>query len=419
MSEYHIEDFLTPLEKDAEIFSALSREYQRQEGHLELIASENYASVAVMQAQGSILTNKYAEGYPGKRYYGGCEFVDQVETIAINRLKKLFGVSFANVQPHSGSQANQGVYTALLSAGDTILGMDLSSGGHLTHGSKVNLSGKLYNAITYGVNQNGFLDYDHIRSLAIEHKPKLIIAGASAYSRKIDWEIFSQIAKEVGAYFMTDIAHYSGLIAAGLYPSPIEFADAITSTTHKTLRGPRGGIIMTNNEVLTRKFDSAIFPGIQGGPLEHVIAAKAVCFGEALQPSFKDYAQKTIANAKAMALRFQEHGYKIVSGGTDCHMFLLDLSSIEVKGNVAQEVLDKAGITVNKNGIPNDKEKPSITSGIRIGTPALTTRGLGIKEVKEIVDLIDAILTKKITIEHASGIVGELSRNYPVYNTRT
>lgn len=413
--ENNMANFLAPLEKDREVYSLIGNEYHRQEDHLELIASENYASIAVMQAQGSILTNKYAEGYPGKRYYGGCQFVDQVESLAISRLQKLFGANFANVQPHSGSQANQAIYQALLRPGDKILGMDLSAGGHLTHGAKVSSSGKTYEALSYGVMDNGFLDYDMIRELAKQHTPKIIIAGASAYSRKIDWETFSSIAKEVGAFFMADIAHYSGLIAAGIYPSPIDFADAVTSTTHKTLRGPRGGIIMTQNEDLYKKYNSAIFPGIQGGPLEHVIAAKAVCFGEALEPEFKNYAKQTVENATAMVNRFKEHGYNIVSGGTDSHMFLLDLRSIGVKGNIAQEVLDLAGITVNKNAIPADPEKPSITSGIRIGTPALTTRGLKTAEVKEVVDIIDAVLTKKIDIEQALHRVGELTKNFPVY----
>lgn len=415
MNEAQINGFLLPLKKDAEIFSALNKEFNRQEAHLELIASENYASVAVMQAQGSILTNKYAEGYPGKRYYGGCEFVDEIENIAIERAKSLFGVKFANVQPHSGSQANQAVYQALLKAGDTILGMDLSAGGHLTHGAKVNASGKIYNAITYGLTEHGMIDYESLKELALLHKPKLIIAGASAYSRVIEWEKFSNIAKEINAYFMADIAHYSGLIVAGLYPSPVGFADVITTTTHKTLRGPRGGLILTNNEDLSKKINSAIFPGIQGGPLEHVIAAKAVCFGEALKPKFKEYAKQVIDNSVAMANRFKEYGYHIISGGTDSHMFLLDLQNIEVTGVEAQKILDLVGITVNKNSIPNDKQSPHITSGIRIGTPALTTRGFKTRNVKDVVDIIDGVLTKKITMNEAKQKVSELSQQFPVY----
>lgn len=415
MNEAQINGFLLPLKKDAEIFAALNKEFNRQEDHLELIASENYTSVAVMQAQGSILTNKYAEGYPGKRYYGGCEFVDEIENIAIERAKSLFSVKFANVQPHSGSQANQAVYQALLKSGDTILGMDLSAGGHLTHGAKVNASGKIYNAITYGLNENGIIDYEQIRSLALEHKPKLIIAGASAYSRVIEWNLIAKIAKEIDAYFMADIAHYSGLIVAQLYPSPVGYADVITTTTHKTLRGPRGGLILTNNEQLSKKINSAIFPGIQGGPLEHVIAAKAVCFGEALKPKFKEYAKQVIDNSVAMANRFKEYGYNIVSGGTDSHMFLLDLQNISVTGVEAQKVLDLVGITVNKNSIPNDKQSPQVTSGIRIGTPALTTRGFKTRNVKDVVDIIDGVLTQKITIAQAKQKVSELSKQFPVY----
>lgn len=415
MEKFNINDFDAPLEKDEQLYNLILSESKRQEEHLELIASENYVSKAIMEAQGSILTNKYAEGYPNKRYYGGCKFIDGIEILAIERLKELFGVKYANVQPHSGSQANQAVYNALLNPGDTILGMDLSSGGHLTHGSKVSSSGKIYNAITYGVNHLGLIDYVKLQALATEHKPKLIIAGASSYSRVIDWKKISEIAKSVDAYFMADIAHYSGLIATNLYDSPVNFADVITSTTHKTLRGPRGGIIMTNNEDLSTKINSAIFPGIQGGPLEHVIAGKAICFAEALQPQFKDYCIQVKENALIMVNRFKEYGYDIVSGGTDCHMFLLDLRTIGVKGNIAQNVLEAGGITVNKNSIPNDPEKATITSGIRIGTAALTTRGFRRSEMREIVDIINNLLTKEINIEQSLNKVKELTSNYPVY----
>lgn len=409
------DDFLMPLSKDIEIFSLLSKELNRQENHLELIASENYVSMAVMQAQGSILTNKYAEGYPGKRYYAGCEFIDQIENIAIERAKKLFNVNFANVQPHSGSQANQAVFQALLEPGDTILGMDLNAGGHLTHGSYVNMSGKLYNSVSYGVTENGFLDYNNILEIAQKHKPKLIIAGSSTYSRFIDWEKFAEIAKEVGACLLADIAHYSGLIVADLYPSPVGYADVITTTTHKTLRGPRGGLILTNNEQLAKQINAEVFPGIQGGPLEHVIAAKAVCFQEAMTEEFKNYIQHTLNNAKAMANRFKEYDYKVISGGTDSHMFLLDLSSIEMKGFFAEKILEQAGIIVNKNTIPHDVESPNITSGIRIGTAALTTRGLNARDFKDIVDIIDGILTKKLRIEEALIKVNDITIRYPLY----
>lgn len=410
-------NFLQTIEKDEEINLLLNKEYQRQEDHLELIASENYASLAVMQAQGSFLTNKYAEGYPGKRYYGGCEHVDEVEIIAIERLKKIFKVNYANVQPHSGSQANQAVFLALLKARDTILGMDLSAGGHLTHGASVNISGKLYNAVTYGVTDEGLIDYESVRKLAKEHKPKLIIAGASAYSRHLDWKKFSEIAKEVGAYFMADAAHYSGLIVAGLYPSPVDYADVVTSTTHKTLRGPRGGVIMTQNEDLAKKFNSAIFPGIQGGPLMHVIAAKAVCFKEASSPEFKDYIQQVLNNAKAMSETFKSRGFGVVSGGTDSHMFLLDLRDKTIKGKMAQEVLDSIGITVNKNSVPKDPEKFTITSGIRIGTPALTTRGF--KEVQsiELANWIADVLENQSeeVLNDVKTKVAKIAREFPVY----
>ena len=410
-------NFLQNVDKDEEISSLLNKEYQRQENHLELIASENYTSKAVMQAQGSYLTNKYAEGYPGKRYYGGCEYVDEVEIIAIERLKKLFNVGFANVQPHSGSQANQAVFIALLKAGDTILGMDLSSGGHLTHGAKVNISGKLYNAVTYGVDDDGFIDYEEVKRLAFQHKPKLIIAGASAYSRKLDWEKFSEISKDVGAYFLADVAHYSGLIVAGLYPSPVGYADVITSTTHKTLRGPRGGIVMTNSEELIKKVNSAIFPGIQGGPLMHVIAAKAICFKEALSPEFKVYIQQVLDNATTMTQTFKERGFGVVSNGTDSHMFLLDLRDKTIKGKMAQEVLDSVGITVNKNSVPKDPEKFTITSGIRIGTPALTTRGFKEKQVADLANWIADVLENQdeVTLSQVKKKVENIAKQFPVY----
>ena len=410
-------NFLQNVDKDEEISSLLNKEYQRQENHLELIASENYTSKAVMQAQGSYLTNKYAEGYPGKRYYGGCEYVDEVEIIAIERLKKLFNVGFANVQPHSGSQANQAVFIALLKAGDTILGMDLSSGGHLTHGAKVNISGKLYNAVTYGVDDDGFIDYEEVKRLAFQHKPKLIIAGASAYSRKLDWEKFSEISKDVGAYFLADVAHYSGLIVAGLYPSPVGYADVITSTTHKTLRGPRGGIVMTNSEELIKKVNSAIFPGIQGGPLMHVIAAKAICFKEALSPEFKVYIQQVLDNATTMTQTFKERGFGVVSNGTDSHMFLLDLRDKTIKGKMAQEVLDSVGITVNKNSVPKDPEKFTVTSGIRIGTPALTTRGFKEKQVADLANWIADVLENQdeVTLSQVKKKVENIAKQFPVY----
>lgn len=410
-------NFLQNVDKDEEISSLLNKEYQRQENHLELIASENYTSKAVMQAQGSYLTNKYAEGYPGKRYYGGCEYVDEVEIIAIERLKKLFNVGFANVQPHSGSQANQAVFIALLKAGETILGMDLSAGGHLTHGAKVNISGKLYNAVTYGVDDDGLIDYEEVKRLAFQHKPKLIIAGASAYSRKLDWKKFSEISKDVGAYFLADVAHYSGLIVAGLYPSPVGYADVITSTTHKTLRGPRGGIVMTNSEELIKKVNSAIFPGIQGGPLMHIIAAKAICFKEALSPEFKVYIQQVLDNAKAMAQTFKERGFGVVSNGTDSHMFLLDLRDKTIKGKMAQEVLDSVGITVNKNSVPKDPEKFTITSGIRIGTPALTTRGFKEKQVADLANWIADVLENQdeAMLAQVRKKVADIAKQFPVY----
>ena len=364
---------------DSELWQAIQAENQRQEDHIELIASENYVSRAVLEAQGSQLTNKYAEGYPGKRYYGGCAQVDIAENLAIERAKQLFGADCANVQPHSGSQANQAVYIAALKPGDTILGMSLAHGGHLTHGSPVNLSGKLYKVMSYGLNANEEIDFDEVERLAREHKPRMIVTGASAYSRIIDWQRFRAIADEVGATLMADVAHYAGMIATGLYPSPVGIADFVTSTTHKTLRGPRGGLILAKAEH-EKAINSAVFPGLQGGPLMHVIAAKAVAFKEALAPGFKNYQEQVIANARAMARVLQERGVRIVSGGTDCHMFLLDLRAKNITGRDAEDALGRAHMTVNKNAIPNDPEKPMVTSGIRIGSPAITTRGFGVAE---------------------------------------
>ncbi|MGP1676032.1 MAG: serine hydroxymethyltransferase [Burkholderiales bacterium] len=376
---------------DVELWQAIQAENRRQEEHIELIASENYVSRAVLEAQGSQLTNKYAEGYPGKRYYGGCAQVDVAENLAIARAKQLFGAAYANVQPHSGSQANQAVYMAALKPGDTILGMSLASGGHLTHGASVNLSGKLYHALSYGLNANEEIDFDEVERLAREHNPRMIIAGASAYSRVIDWQRFRDIADEVDAYLMADVAHYAGLIATGLYPSPIGIADFVTSTTHKTLRGPRGGLILANAEH-EKALNSAVFPGIQGGPLMHVIAAKAVAFKEALAPRFKSYQESIIANARAMARVLQQRGLRIVSGGTDCHMFLLDLRAKSITGRDAEDALGRARMTVNKNAIPNDPQKPTVTSGIRIGSPAISTRGFGVAESEQLANLIADVL---------------------------
>ncbi|HNG47385.1 MAG TPA: serine hydroxymethyltransferase, partial [Agitococcus sp.] len=362
---------------DPDLAQAISQEDARQEAHIELIASENYCSPLVMAAQGSKLTNKYAEGYPGKRYYGGCEYVDIVESLAIERAKKLFGADYANVQPHSGSQANGAVFLALLNAGDTVLGMSLAHGGHLTHGAKVNFSGKSYNAVQYGLNPTtGEVDYDEVERLALEHKPKMIIAGFSAYSRIMDWQRFRDIADKVGAYLMVDMAHVAGLVAAGVYPNPVQIADVTTTTTHKTLRGPRSGLILARkNEEIEKKLNSAVFPGNQGGPLMHVIAAKAVCFLEAMQPSFVDYQKQVVKNAQTMAAIFIERGYDVVSNGTDNHLFLVSLVGKELTGKDADAALGKAGITVNKNAVPNDPRSPFVTSGIRVGTPAVTTRG--------------------------------------------
>ena len=379
--------------KDEELLIAMQNELNRQQNSIELIASENFVSQVVLDIQGSVLTNKYAEGYPGKRYYGGCEFVDKVEELAIERACKLFSCQWANVQPNSGAQANQAVFMALLKPGDTILGMSLASGGHLTHGAKPNQSGKWFNSIQYGVNRDdGLIDYDELEALAIHHKPKLIIAGASAYSRHIDFKKIRNIADKVGTYFLADIAHYAGLIAADEYPNPIEFAHVATTTTHKTLRGPRGGMILSNDEGLGKLFDKAIFPGIQGGPLMHVIAAKAAAFGEALKPEFKDYIKQIILNAKVLATELKKQGVNIVSGGTDSHVILCDLRPVKLTGNIAEASLDRAGITCNKNAVPFDEEKPFITSGLRIGTPAVTSRGFKEKEMLKIGQLIGRIL---------------------------
>ena len=378
---------------DPDLWSAIQKENQRQQDHIELIASENYASPAVMEAQGSQLTNKYAEGYPGKRYYGGCEFVDIAESLAIERLKQLYGANFANVQANSGSQANQAVFLALLNPGDTIMGMSLAEGGHLTHGMHLNMSGKWFNVVSYGLNDKEEIDYEAMERTAHEHKPKLIIAGASAYALKIDWARFAKVAKDVGAYFLVDMAHYSGLIAGGVYPNPVPHADVVTSTTHKSLRGPRSGVILCKAQY-AKSVDAQVFPGVQGGPLMHVIAAKAVCFHEALQPSFKQYAAQVVANAKALAARLSMLGYRIVSGGTDNHVMLVDLRPQGLNGKQAQEALDLAGITVNKNAIPFDTESIMKTGGIRIGTPAMTTRGMKEEEMMEIADLIHAALQK-------------------------
>ena len=361
---------------DPELAKAIADERQRQEDHVELIASENYTSPRVLEAQGSVLTNKYAEGYPGKRYYGGCEFVDVAEQLAIDRVKELFGADYANVQPHSGSSANIAVYLALLQPGDTVLGMSLAHGGHLTHGAKVNFSGKIFNAVQYGVDENGLIDYDEVQRLATEHQPKMLIGGFSAYSQIVDWARLAEIAKSVGAYFFVDMAHVAGLVAAGVYPSPIPHADVVTSTTHKTLRGPRGGIILAKaNEAIEKKMQSLVFPGTQGGPLMHVIAGKAVAFKEALEPDFKDYQVQVVKNAQAMAKTIMARGYKIVSGGTENHLMLIDMIGREITGKDAEAALGAAHITVNKNSVPNDPRSPFVTSGLRIGTPAVTTRG--------------------------------------------
>ncbi len=379
---------------DPELAAIVAEEFVRQRDQIELIASENITSKAVLEVQGSVLTNKYAEGYPGKRYYGGCEVVDKAETLAIERAKQLFGCAYANVQPHSGSQANQAVYLALLKPGDKILGMDLAAGGHLTHGARPNQSGKWFEAIQYGVDRETHLiDYDEVSRLAEEHKPQMIIAGASAYPRHIDFARFREIADSVGAYLLADMAHYSGLIATGVYPSPIPHAHVATTTTHKTLRASRGGMILTNDLDLGKKFNSAIFPGLQGGPLMHVIAGKAVAFGEALKPEYRDYCLQVVENARALAARLVEHGFAIISGGTDCHMCLVDLRPRGLKGNEAEEALERAGMTCNKNGVPYDPEKPTVTSGIRLGTPAGTTRGFRVQEFVQVADWVNEVLT--------------------------
>ena len=405
---------------DDALWTAIDQETKRQEEHIELIASENYASPRVLEAQGSVLTNKYAEGYPGKRYYGGCEYVDIAEQLAIDRAKELFGADYVNVQPHSGSQANAAVYMALLNPGDTILGMSLAHGGHLTHGAKVNFSGKIYNAVQYGLDSaSGEIDYEQVDALAREHKPKMIVAGFSAYSRVVDWARFRAIADEVGAYLFVDIAHVAGLIAADCYPSPVQIADVTTTTTHKTLRGPRGGMIMAKaNPEIEKKLNSMVFPGTQGGPLMHVIAAKAVAFKEALQPEFKAYQQQVVENARAMAQIMIERGFKIVSGGTDNHLFLLDLIDKDITGKDAEAALGACDITVNKNAVPNDPRSPFVTSGIRIGTPAITTRGFKAAESRElagwICDLL-ANLNDPATQERVHKQVAEITKRFPVY----
>ena len=405
---------------DDELWSAIRDEERRQEDHIELIASENYASPRVLQAQGSALTNKYAEGYPGKRYYGGCEFVDIAESLAIERARRLFGADYANVQPHSGSQANAAAYMALLNPGDTILGMSLAHGGHLTHGAKVNFSGKIYHAIQYGLNtETGLINYDQVEALAREHRPRMIVAGFSAYSRVVDWQRFRDIADEAGAYLLVDMAHVAGLVAAGVYPSPVGIADVTTTTTHKTLRGPRGGLILARaNEEIERKLNSLVFPGIQGGPLMHVIAAKAVALKEAMQPGFHTYQQQVLANARAMAHRLLERGLSIVSGGTDNHLMLVDLIARGITGKAADAALGRAHITVNKNAVPNDPQSPFVTSGIRIGTPAVTTRGFTESECITLADWICDILDdldNDAVIDRVRDQVSQLCRRYPVY----
>jgi len=404
---------------DPELWASMQEEEQRQEHHVELIASENYTSNRVMQAQGSVLTNKYAEGYPGKRYYGGCEFVDKAEVLAIDRAKQLFGADYANVQPHSGSQPNAAVFQALITPGDTILGMSLAHGGHLTHGSHVNFSGKNYNAIQYGLNEAGIIDYDEIQRLATEHQPKMIIAGFSAYSQVMDWSKFRDIADSVGAYLLVDMAHVAGLVVTGHYPNPVPFADVCTTTTHKTLRGPRSGLIVAKaNLELEKKFNSAVFPGQQGGPLMHVIAAKAVAFKEALEPSFKEYQAQVCVNAKVMAEVFQSRGYKIVSGGTENHLMLVDLIAKGITGKAADAALGQAHITVNKNSVPNDPQSPFVTSGIRVGTPAITTRGFGADEARDLTgwmcDVMDNIDDEQV-ISQVRAKVTELCSRFPVY----
>ncbi len=413
-------DSLSLEEFDPELFQAIVNEDRRQEEHIELIASENYTSPRVLEAQGSVLTNKYAEGYPGKRYYGGCEFVDIAETLAIERAMQLFGADYANVQPHSGSQANAAACLALLNPGDTILGMSLADGGHLTHGSKVNYSGKLFNAVQYGVHaDSGLLNYEEVEALADEHRPKMIIAGFSAYSRVLDWERFRTIADSVGAWLMVDMAHVAGLVAADMYPNPVPIADVVTTTTHKTLRGPRGGLILARkNDEITKKFNSLVFPGTQGGPLMHVIAAKAVAFLEAMQPDFKVYQRKVVDNAREMAMVFVDRGHAIVSGGTDNHLMLLSLIDKDITGKDADAALGRANITVNKNAVPNDPRSPFVTSGLRLGTPAITTRGFGLAETRKltgwICDILDDLGNDAVIVRVRDQVL-ELCKRYPVY----
>ena len=409
---------VTLAQYDPDLAAAIAQEDKRQQDHVELIASENYVSCPVMEAQGSQLTNKYAEGYPGKRYYGGCEYVDIVEQLAIDRVKELFGAAYANVQPHSGSQANQAVYASVLKPGDTILGMSLAHGGHLTHGASVNISGKLYNAITYGLDENEVLDYAEVERLALEHKPKMIVAGASAYALQIDWAKFREIADKVGAYLFVDMAHYAGLIAGGEYPNPVPFCDFVTTTTHKTLRGPRGGVILCRDNTHEKALNSAIFPSLQGGPLMHVIAAKAVAFKEALQPEFKEYAKQVKINAAAMAEELVKRGLRIVSGRTESHVFLVDLQPMKITGKAAEAALGKAHITVNKNAIPNDPEKPFVTSGIRIGSAAMTTRGFDEADARVLANLVADVLANpedEANLAKVREQVTALCNKYPVY----
>lgn len=400
---------------DPEVSAAMEKELARQRRNLELIASENIVSPAVMAAMGSVLTNKYAEGLPHKRYYGGCEYVDVVEEIAIDRAKKLFGAKFANVQPHSGAQANTAVYFALLQPGDTVLGMSLAHGGHLTHGSPVNISGKYFNFVSYGLGDDETIDYDKVAALAKEHKPKMIVAGASAYPRIIDFPKLAEIAKSVGAYLMVDMAHIAGLVAAGVHPSPVSYADITTTTTHKTLRGPRGGLILCNDEELAKKINKAVFPGTQGGPLMHVIAGKAVCFGEAMKPEFKEYGKHIVENAQALAKGLVQRGFNLVSGGTDNHLMLVDLRPFSITGKELERRLDEVYITVNKNAIPNDPEKPFVTSGIRVGTPAVTTRGLGVAEMDQIAECMYLTATQFDKADEIREMVTAICKQYPLY----
>lgn len=400
---------------DPEVSAAMEKELERQRRNLELIASENIVSPAVMAAMGSVLTNKYAEGLPHKRYYGGCEYVDVVEEIAIDRAKKLFGAKFANVQPHSGAQANTAVYFALLQPGDTVLGMSLAHGGHLTHGSPVNISGKYFNFVSYGLGDDETIDYDKVAALAKEHKPKMIVAGASAYPRIIDFQKLAEIAKSVGAYLMVDMAHIAGLVAAGVHPSPVPYADITTTTTHKTLRGPRGGLILCNDEELAKKINKAVFPGTQGGPLMHVIAGKAVCFGEAMKPEFKEYGKHIVENAQALAKGLVQRGFNLVSGGTDNHLMLVDLRPFSITGKELEHRLDEVYITVNKNAIPNDPEKPFVTSGIRVGTPAVTTRGLGVAEMDQIAECMYLTATQFDKADEIREMVTAICKQYPLY----